>query len=570
MHDRLPQTAREFESWTWPEIEPFMRELAERKLSARNLDEWLSDWSRILSLLEETSARLKVRASTDTSDREAERRHLEFEEKVWSPSTACDQKIRENFIESSLAPPAGFEIPLRNMKAEVELFREENMPLLTEENQLENEYNKVVGGQTVEWDGEEITLSRLAAKLALPDREVRERAWRLSIERQMVDRQKIDKIWARLVALRHEMALNANLQDYRAFHWIDARRFDYTPEDCLRFHEAVLSEAVPAVGRIYEKYRSQMGVDKLRPWDLQADPAGKPPLEPFSTARELEEKASAILHSVDPELGSRFESMRSEGLLDLENRKNKAPHGWCTSYPLERKPFIFMNATGRERDVITLLHEAGHAFHVYEMADLPYYHQMEVPSEFDEVASMSMELLASPYLDAREGGFYSEEDAARARVRHLEHAIIVSWPYCTVMDAFQHWVYANPDISVDPRACGAKWSEMWLRFMPVVDWGGLEEALQTRWQYVPHLFGWPLYAMEYAIARLGSVEIWRNATEDRARAVSQYRKALSLGCTVGLRELYETAGARLAFDAGSLGEAVRTLEETMATLESGA
>jgi oligoendopeptidase F len=567
MRDRLPQTAREFESWTWPEIEPFMRELAERKLSTPNLDEWLADWSQVLSLLEETSTRLRVRSSTDTSDREAERRYLDYEEKVWSPSTASDQKIIGNFTRSKLEPPPGFEIPFRNMKAKSELFRERNMPLLTEEDRLENEYNKILGAQTVEWDGKEITLSRLTGKLGDPDRGVRERAWRLSVERQMEDREKIDKIWARLVALRHEIALNAGLENYRAFHWVDARRFDYTPEDCLRFHEAVLAVAVPAVRRIYEKRRTQMGVDKLRPWDLQADPAGRPPLKPFATAGELEEKASAILHRVDPQLGGHFEFMRKEGLLDLENRRNKAPHAWCTSYPLERKPFIFMNATGRERDVITLLHEAGHAFHVFEMAKLPYYHQMEVPSEFDEVASMSMELLASPYLAAREGGFYSGQDAARARVEHLEHAIIVSWPYCTVMDAFQHWVYANPDVSADPRVCGKKWSEMWLRFMPVVDWSGLEEALETRWQYVPHLFGWAFYAIEYAVARLGSVQVWRNALEDRARAVSQYRKALSLGCTVGLRELYETAGGRLAFDAESLGEAVRTLEKMMADLE---
>jgi oligoendopeptidase F len=231
-----------------------------------------------------------------------------------------------------------------------------------------------------------------------------------------------------------------------------------------------------------------------------------------------------------------------------------------------REPFIFLNATGWQRDVVMLLHEAEHAFHVFEMTELPYIHQLEVPAEFMEVASMAMELLAGPYLVASEGGFYAAQDAARARVKHLEDALIVSWPYIAAMDAFQHWVYTHPAAAADGANSGAKWAEIWLRFMPGVDWRGLGDALRASWQAVPHFFGWPFSGIEYGIAQLGAVEIWRNALEDRAAALTRYREALSLGGTVPLAQLYQAAGARLAFDAEILDQAVTLMENTIASL----
>ena len=565
--DRLPETAHEFSTWTWSQIEPHTRELAERTLTAENLEEWLSDWSRLLSLVEESSARLQVAASADTSDAEAETRFNNFRDQVYNPAMAADQRIKENLLNSGLKPPAGFENPARNMRVEADLFREENLSLSTDERKLVSAYNKIVGAQTVAWEGEELTLYQLEARLQDPNRTARERAWRRSVERQLVDGPAIDGLWAKLVAVRHDMARNAGFQDYRAFRWQQMHRFDYTPQDCLRFHQAIETVVTPVVGRIYERYRRQLGVEALRPWDLEVDPLGRPSLQPFDDVEELEEKAAAIFYHVDPQLGEHFDTMRREGLLDLGNRKNKAPHGWCMTYPVVRKAFIFMNAIGWQRDVIMLLHEAGHAFHVFEMAALDYYHQLEVNAEFLEVASMAMELLAAPYLSASQGGFYAEEDAARARIKHLEDAIIVSWPYIAAMDAFQHWVYTNPEAGVDAATCGEKWAEIWLRFMPGVDWSGLDDALTTRWHYVPHFFEWPFSGIEYGIAQLGAVQVWRNALDDRAGAVARYRQALSLGCTVPLPGLYEAAGAKLTFDAETLGQAVALMEQTIADLE---
>jgi oligoendopeptidase F len=569
MHLPLPETAQEFSTWTWAQLEPHMRELAARPLTARNLEGWLGDWSHVLSLLEETRARLQVAASLDTSDAAAEARFNAFQKDVHTPAMAVDQEIKEHLLSSGLPPAPRFEIPLRDMQVDADLFREENLELLAQEQRLINTYNRIVGAQTADWEGDEVTLYQLEAMLQDPERTTRERAWRLQVERQLADREAIDALWADLVSLRHQMALNAGCANYRAFRWRQLHRFDYAPDDCAQFHRAIQQVAVPAVGRIHERYRRYLGVATLRPWDLEVDPLGRPPLEPFSDAEELETKAAAIFHRIDPRLGEYFHAMQREGLLDLESRKDKAPHAWCVTYPLTRQAFIFMNAVGWQRDVAMLLHEAGHAFHVYEMAHLPYVQQLEVPAEFLEVASMAMELLAGPYLAAAEGGFYSEEDAARARVKHLEDAIIVSWPYVAAMDAFQHWVYTNPGAASDGVTSGAKWAEIWMRFMPGVDWHGLDEALRVSWQAIPHFFGWPFSGIEYGIAQLGAVQVWRNAMDNQASALARYRQALSLGGTAPLPQLYQAAGAQLALDPETLGEAVALMERTIAGLNDG-
>jgi oligoendopeptidase F len=568
IRNTLPKTTREFSTWTWLQIEPIARELAEQSLTAENLETWLADWSYLHSLLNETSARLQITASMDTTDTEAEARFNAYQEEVFTPALAAEQKIKENLLNSELAPPIGFEIPMRTMKVEADLFCEENLPLLVDEQKLINDYNRIIARQTAEWEGAEVTLLQLEAKLQDPDRSTREQAWRLRLDRQMEDREAINTLWAKLVSSRHQIALNAGLEDYAAFRWQQLHRFDYTPEDCLNLHQAIDSVAVPAVRRIYDRYRQCLGVAHLRPWDLEVDPLGRSPLQPFHDVGELVVKAAGIFSRIDPQLGRYFDTMREERLLDLGNRKNKAPHAWCMTLPLSRKAFIFMNAIGWHRDVIMLLHEAGHAFHVFEMAGLPFDHQLDVPVEFLEVASMAMELLAGPYLSVHKGGFYSEEDAARARIKHLEDALVISWPYIAAMDAFQHWVYTNPDSAIDSATCDTKWMEIWLRFMPGVEWVGLEDGLAISWQSIPHFFSWPLSGIEYGIAQLGAVQVWQNALEDQSDALIRYRKALSLGCTVPLPKLYEVAGAKLAFDEGTLHQAVALIEQTIADLSS--
>jgi oligoendopeptidase F len=296
------------------------------------------------------------------------------------------------------------------------------------------------------------------------------------------------------------------------------------------------------------------------------DPLGRPPLRPFKDVAELEARCAAIFNKVDPQLGKYFDLMRRQKLLDLDNRKGKAPGGYCTAFEVVHLPFIFMNAVGIHDDVQTLLHEGGHSFHVFETAALPYTQQLSVGMEFAEVASMGMELLSAPYLTTGQGGFYTEQEAARARIEHLEGNILF-WPYMAVVDAFQHWVYENPQAAADPANCDAQWDAQWLRFMPGVDWTGLEQERMTGWQRKLHIFQVPFYYIEYGLASLGASQVWRNAIRDQAGAVAAYRKALALGGTVPLPVLYETAGARFAMDAGVLREAVQLAEVTIAELE---
>lgn len=568
MFSSLPETTQEFKDWPWTKIEPYYQELQERELNADTQEAWLKDWSHLAELISETYQRLYVAITVDTTDQESEQKYNTFVDKIFPNVQAAEQVLKKKLLASGLQPE-GFEIPLRNMRLEADLFRQENLPLLSEEMKLNTEYDKIIGAQTVEWEGQELTILQVQPIFQELDRAKRESAWRLASSRQLVDRQAINALWGKLLAVRTQLAANAGRPDYRAFRWQQMLRFDYTPSDAVRFHEAIEKVVVPAAKRMYEKRRQQLGLETLRPWDLDADTSGKPPLRPFQQVDELKSKVSAMFHRVDPQLGAYFDEMRRDHLLDLENRKGKAPGGYCTSFTRERRPFIFMNAVSTHDDVQTLLHEGGHAFHCFETAHLPYYQQLELGLEFAEVASMGMELLSAPYLEAKEGGFYSEAEAARARIEHLE-GIVRFWPYMAVVDAFQHWVYTHPQQAQDPDQCDAQWGALWDRFMVGVDWSGLEAEKVTGWHRKLHIHQVPFYYIEYGLAQMGAMQVWRNALRDQAEAVAAYRRALSLGGTVTLPELYQTAGARLAFDSGTLQELVDLAEETIARLESKA
>jgi oligoendopeptidase F len=325
------------------------------------------------------------------------------------------------------------------------------------------------------------------------------------------------------------------------------------------------------VTRLNTRHKALLGLDTLRPWDanqhLFIDSKGRPNITPYSNVAELESRAATVFAKVDPDLGAHFETMRREGLLDLPSRKGKAPGGYCTAFPIVKRPFIFMNAVGLHGDVDTLLHEGGHAFHVFEAAELASHHLQDVPMEFAEVASMAMELLASPYLAQDQGGFYSPADAARARFEHLD-GMLRFWPYMAVVDAFQHWVYTHAEEAADPAACDAMWSELYRRFHPDVDVNGIEPEIANGWQQKLHIFQAPFYYIEYGLAQLGAAQIWRNAKQDQTGAVAAYRRALALGGSAPLPALFAAAGAKFAFDANTLGDLVGLMETEMNTLRA--
>ncbi|MDR3574252.1 MAG: M3 family oligoendopeptidase [Anaerolineaceae bacterium] len=562
----LPETPQELMGWDWPKFQPFAKQLTKVNINSGNLEEWLKDWSLLSECIDELYNRLSVAITVNTTDKAAESQFNHFMDDIYPKWMEYDQELKLKLLESGLEPP-GFEIPLRNYRAEAKLFKADNLPLLSEEQKLSNEYNQIIGAMTVEWQGREVTISQLKSVDQNNDRVLREKAWRMAAERQLAGRQAINELWKKLLALRLKLAANAGMSDYRAFRWQQKLRFDYSPSDCKRFHDAIEKVVVPAASRIYERRRQQLGLNTLRPWDLSVDPLGRSPLQPFKDINELKEKASNMFHRVHPELGAYFDIMIRENLLDLDNRKNKAPGGYCTGFNLVHLPFIFANTVGMHEDVLTLMHEGGHSFHVFETADLPYFAQLFAPAEFAEVASMSMELLASPYLTSDQGGFYSQKDAARAKIEMLEQTVAF-WPYMAVVDAFQHWVYENPQKAAMTEQCDAEWGALWQRFMPGVDWSGLEDAMQTGWHRKLHIHTDPFYYVEYGMAQLGAVQVWSNALKDQAGAVVHYRQALALGGTKTLPELYQAAGAKLAFDAETLEKAISLIETKIQEFET--
>lgn len=559
-------TPEQFRDATWEDILPLYQELVNRPLDPGDtaaIEAWLDDWNALDVALTEATNRANVETSCDSENPEKEARHLRFASEIGPQRAQQVVLLANKLLDTGYSRP-DLETTLRRFRTNRDLFREENIPLQREVANLNNEYNKICGSMTVDWDGEELPLPRLNPFMQDPDRDIREKAWRLQFDPYIETRDTLADIFDKQLETRQQIAKNAGFANYRDYIFEDKYRYDYTPADCFAFHDAVEQTFVPALARIHERRREKLGLDRLRPWDLAGDPKGRPALRPYETIDELTATAQDIFAKVDPLLGEQFGTMREEELLDLESRKGKRPGGFCTSFPYRKRPFIFMNAAGVGGDVRTLLHEAGHAFHGFASADLPFVYQRQYGSEMAEVASMSMELLAAPYLREEDGGYYTDADYARARIEHLEGIVsLLTW--VATVDAFQQWVYTDP-AATDRDARDRKWVETWARFDPDTDWTGLEPQRVARWYKQLHIFLYPFYYIEYAIAQLGALQVWRNALEDQAKAVENYRAALALGGSRPLPELFATAGARLIFDEAGMAELVELIESELKKL----
>jgi oligoendopeptidase F len=564
----LPTNKDAIMAMTWSDYEPYYSELESRPLVSENIQAWLDDWSHLAETADEQYWRLNIATTVNTADQAVEAAFNKYVEELQPLVKTAEQKLKDKLLASGLSPK-GFETALRMMRAEADIFREENLPLLAEEQKLVNEYNKIIGSMTVIWDGEEIPLSQTFPLFYAVDRSTRQRVWETAFARIHQDRQNINAVWEKFMPLRLKIAENANMPDYRAYMWKQKFRFDYSPEDCKSFHAAIEQVVVPAAKRAYERRQRRLGIDSVRPWDIFVDPHGDTPIQASESDQDFLAKALSVFQHVDPALGGYFQTMINEGLLDIESRKDKAPGAYSLGLHVAHRPFIFMSNTNTPWDVQTILHEGGHAFHEFERAHIHFYQRGEnyLPAEFAEVASMGMELLASPYKTKHYGGFYSDSEAARAMIELLETAITF-WPYMALVDTFQHWIYENPAAGANASKCEEKWSELWDRFMIGVDYSGLEDAKKTFWHRQMHIFGSPFYYVEYGLAQLGAVQVWANSRRDQKKAVSDYRKALALGYTVTLPELFAAAGARFAFDAETLKQAVDLMEETISEMEA--
>lgn len=555
----LPETSAGFADASWETIASYYRDLEQTPVDAASLEPWLARWSRLDELVTEAASLAMIAYTCDTADPDKKAAHLRFSTEIMPQLEEVEVALARRFV-SIGSDRADLQTALRRFRTAIEIFREANVPLVSESEALSAQYQQNTGAMTAEWEGERVPLPWLAPHLKSTDRSVRERAWRVGTLPYVESHDALAAIFDRMVTLRQTMARNAGFSDFRDYIFTAKCRFDYTPLDCERLHAAIEAHVVPAIVRTLEHRRRRLGLDRLRPWDLALDPWRATSPVPYRSVGEFQETAARIFTHVHPELGAEFRQMMDEGLLDLESRTGKAPGGYCDTLHARGRPFVFMNAAGVAEDVTTLLHEAGHCFHAFASHALPFIWQRHPGSESAELASMSMELLASHHL-ARPTGYYDDLDAVSTRLEHLEDALL-SLAHIASVDAFQSWVYTHPG-GMDAGARDAQWLELRRRFEPGVDWEGLERERTARWYRQLHIFLYPFYYIEYAIAQLGAFQVWRNARRDRTDAVRAYRRFLALGATRPLPELYRAANVTLSFDASMVAELVALVEGEM-------
>ena len=562
----FPNRIDEIDGRRWETFLPYYEELLARPLTPATTRQWLADWSKLSQLIQEVLRQAYVDKSIDTTDPVKEQAYLDYINEVAPPARLAEQVLKERLLSLDITDE-DMTLVLRQMRNEAELFHSDNVPIFTELAKLSNEYDKITGAMIAEWDGEEKNLNQLGAFLQDKDRAIRERAWKAMMDLWLADREKLNKLYADMLDLRQQIAANAGLPDYRAYAFRERGRFDYTSEDCFTFHQAIEEVVVPAAKRIYAKKQASLGFDSLRPWDEEVDPSDAPALQPYVGQEQLVAGTIRMFNQLDVQLAKYLAEMAEHGLLDLDTRPGKALGGYCTTLSLQQRPFIFMNGTGRHDDLQTMLHESGHAFHAFAAFAQPLIWQRKAPMEFCEVASMTMELLAAPYLTQDKGGFYTPPEAARALIEHLE-GIITFLPYMAVVDAFQHWVYTYPYEAKRADNCDAAWDELWQRFLPGIDTSGFKDARVTGWHRKLHIFTAPFYYIEYGMAQVGALQVWRNSLSDPDSALTAYRAALALGGTKPLPALFAAAGAEFRFDTPMLTELVALIESMIEELEA--
>ncbi|MFN4286779.1 MAG: M3 family oligoendopeptidase [Lacibacter sp.] len=556
----------DFQVTTWEALEPYFTELLERELYTLNdLQQWLQDVSELEAVISEDACWRQIRMTCDTENKELEEAfnyfYLEIAPRMQPYADKINRKLLACPLTAQLQGKEYFTY-LRSVKKNIELFREENIPLIAELNVLQQQYGQIAGKMTVEVQGREYTLQQAAKFLEQPDRALREEVYRKIQERRYQDRQALNDLFDQLVAKRHQVALNAGFANYRDYKFKELGRFDYTPADCYQFHNAVQQHVLPLVKDLLAAQRKSIGVDVLRPWDLEAEPAGVQPLQPFSNGKELLEKTIACFQQLHPFFAECLIEMNKLGRFDLDSRKGKAPGGYNMPLAETGAPFIFMNAAGTLDDVTTMVHEGGHAVHSFLTHALPLTGFKEYGSEIAEVASMAMELFSMEYWDIF---FPNAEELRRAKSKQLERVLTIL-PWIARIDAFQHWIYENPFHTAEER--GAYWLQLANRFSTgMIDYSGLEHYRPTEWQRQLHLYEVPFYYIEYGIAQLGAIGLWMQFKENRQQALDNYINALRLGGTRPLPELYAAAGLEFNFTPAYIQKLMAFVQSQLAQLQ---
>jgi oligoendopeptidase F len=536
----------DFSVTDWEALEPYFRNLEERKLdSPEALEKWLMDMSELEAVVNEDACWRQIRMTCDTENKQLEEAFTYFCMQIQPMIQPYADRLNRMLVSCPFTQQLDqkqYFSYLRSVKKRIDLFREANIPLQAELSVMAQQYGVISGKMTISMNGQEYTLQQASKFLESPDRSVREEVYRKIQDRRAQDRDALNDLYSQLILKRQQVALNAGFANYRDYKFEELGRFDYTPADCFRFHEAVKEYVLPLVNRINENKRKKLGLDSLRPWDTEAEPAGTEPLRPFTNGDDLIAKTISCFDKLNPFFGDCLRTMKAMGRFDLESRKGKAPGGYNCPLAETGAPFIFMNASGQMGDLTTMVHEGGHAIHSFLAHPLELSAFKDYPMEIAEVASMAMELFSMDHWEL----FYSDKnDLARAREHQLERVITI-FPWIATIDKFQHWVYENPQHTMEERK--NKWMEILNEFSsPVLDWTGLEEYRQFGWQRQLHLFEVPFYYIEYGIAQLGALGLWKQYKENKQKALSNYTAALSLGGTRTLPELYEAAALPFNF-----------------------
>jgi oligoendopeptidase F len=549
----------------WENLSPIFEELQQRPInSAIELEQWLKDKSELEAALEEDFAWRYIKMSCDTANEQLVKDFqyfaTEIEPKIAPLANELNKKLVESVYVDELDKQKYF-VYLRAVRKALELFREENIPLFTELQVKQQQYQGVTGAMSVTLNGQEYTLEQASNFLKDTDRSVRQNAWETIQKRRLVDKDTLNILFDELVKLRHQVSLNAGFENYRDYMFQALGRFDYTPKDCYKFAEAIEHEIVPILKEQAEKRKEALGLAELKPWDLEVSTTGKPALKPFQNGEDLIDKSIACFEKIDPSLGEKLAIMKANQLFDVESRMGKAPGGY--NYPLAETgaPFIFMNSANSLRDLTTMVHEGGHAIHTFLTANLELNDFKHCPSEVAELASMSMELIS---MDQWSVYFDKEEDLIRAKKEQLVD-VLKTLPWVAVIDQFQHWIYTNPEHNAADREEAFK--QIYTRFgAGFADWTDFEQQFGNVWQKQLHLFEVPFYYIEYAIAQLGAIAVWKNYKENPEKGLQQYLDALALGYTKPMNEIYETAGIKFDFSADYIKELAGFVKEELEKL----
>ncbi|MEC9146307.1 MAG: M3 family oligoendopeptidase [Candidatus Thermoplasmatota archaeon] len=558
----------DFDPSSWKEVEAYTEELLNRKIScSKCLEGIIRDASELSEHISEKGALLYIGMTCDTENEEKKGAFLDFVENVRPKLSEFSDSLNRRIVghEAVEDLPERYDLMIRSMKNDVEIFRKENIPLSVEQTKLVTEAQTINGAMSVDYEGNEYTIPEMRVFLESNERSVREGAWKAVADRRLEDEGRLSEIFDQLIVIRNEMAINAGFETYTDYMFRAMERFDYTKDDCLEFHDAIEAVCVPLMREINSRRIKSLSLGSLRPWDVNEktgvgpDLEGRAPLKPFADVNEMVSKLSRLFHRMSTDLGEKFDMLVEMDTLDLDTRKGKAPGGYQYYLQKSRVPFIFMNAAGLQGDLETMIHEAGHAFHSIYCGHLELIGERSYPIEFAEVASMSMELMTQNEW----GEFYNDEEANRARIGHLE-GIIFLLPWIATIDSFQHWIYSNPGHTRDERK--TVWNSIRDRFGSNMEWGDYQGHRDTSWQQQGHLFGVPFYYVEYGIAQLGALQLWRTQRKDSVKALSDYSNAMALGNTKTLPELFSAADIELGFGEEHLGSLISEVRMAMAEL----